>query len=736
MNRQQRRRALRDARRGAAGDTRAQLEQALQLRDAGRPAAAEAICRRLLDTRPDCVPALQLSAVLAHQRGDDSAARGALERAIELQPDGAALHYNLGEVHRDRGRHAAAVASYQRALALQPALADGHFNLGNALFALGQFGAAAEALSEAARRAPDDAEVQLNLGNALDELARSGDGNSDDSGDSDELDRRAGEHYRRAAQLAPHDPRPACNLGHWLRRQRRDEAALGQFSRAAALAPQWPAAQLALADTLRSLARHGEALQAYLRIAVLADADGGVAVERASDAGHRAGDHHASAALEGAAQCLAALGRYDEAEQHLRALVERQPRRARSHYLLGCCLESQGRFDAAIRAHLAALDRQSDLCAAWYHLSLIRDFRADAAQLDRLETLLARGELDDDSRIHLHFALAGLRGGTRGGATAIAHYRRGNALKARQRPFDAAGHTAWSERLIEFFDRDFFTARHNPLAGRHSGSDSQLPVFIVGMPRCGSTLVEQILASHPSVAGAGELEDMRTLLRRLPELLGSDQVFPDCAAQLDGSRAQALADEYLAARRRQAPAAARVCDKMLGNYARLGLIALLFPRARVIHCRRDPLDTCLSCYCQHFEHGHRYSYDLRHLGVAYRNYQRLMAHWRQVLPMPLLEIDYEALVADQETVTRRLLDFLGLDWDARCLRFHEQRRGVHTASAWQVRQPLYNTAVGRWRNWRDQLQPLIEALDCGPDHSPDRGPDHSPDRAENLLTDG
>ncbi len=226
----------------------------------------------------------------------------------------------------------------------------------------------------------------------------------------------------------------------------------------------------------------------------------------------------------------------------------------------------------------------------------------------------------------------------------------------------------------------------------------------------GDCLVEQIISSHPRAHGAGELNNMRVLIRRLPEIMGSDLEEPECIVRMSAELAERLAQEQLQKLSGLCAGADRVCDKMLGNFLKLGLIYLLFPNARIVHCMRHPLDTGLSCYFQNFARGLRFTYSLEHLGFAYRGYRRLMEHWRKVLPMRMMAVRYEELVCEQERVSRELIDFCGLDWDRRCLEFHRQSRGVKTASFWQVRQPLYHSSVGQWRLYEEQLAPLIDAL--------------------------
>jgi hypothetical protein len=291
---------------------------------------------------------------------------------------------------------------------------------------------------------------------------------------------------------------------------------------------------------------------------------------------------------------------------------------------------------------------------------------------------------------------------------AFAEFARGNACTHRihdrkQQAFHVAADCRSHGERNALFDREYF-ARMAPL-----GHPSELPVFIIGMPRSGTTLVEQILSSHPRFAGAGELLEMQYSRLDLPALLNVSEPYPACLMKLTRETAWGLAERYLQRLRREDSHALRVSDKLPENYYQLGLIAVLFPRARIIHCQRDPRDTCVSCFCENFE-GVRYSTSLENLGQYYVEYERLMAFWRKVLPNPLFEVQYEDLVDRQEAVSRDLVAFCGLDWDDRCLQFHETRRTVQTASNLQVRQPMYASSVGRWRRYEKHLEPLLKLL--------------------------
>ena len=285
---------------------------------------------------------------------------------------------------------------------------------------------------------------------------------------------------------------------------------------------------------------------------------------------------------------------------------------------------------------------------------------------------------------------------------AFTHYQQANAAKRWQ--FDAEQHRA---------DTDNFIALHSPefMAGLPRASiRSARPIFVVGMMRSGTTLTEQILASHPAVFGAGELPDIVEMANSLPATLNTDIPYPQCMALLTQAKLDELAQRYLERLAEFSADASRVVDKAPVNFRHLGLIELMFPDAHVIHCLRDPRDSCLSMYFTDFVHSHEYSSDLANLGSFYRDYRRVTRHWRNISKIPLLEVQYEELVAEPEATIRRIVAFCGLEWDDRCLNFHKSKRYINTPSYDQVRQPIYKKSAGRWKNYARHLEPLIEAL--------------------------
>jgi tetratricopeptide (TPR) repeat protein len=449
-------------------------------------------------------------------------------------------------------------------------------------------------------------------------------------------------------------------------------------------------------------------------------------------------DAHALAVL---GQIANIRGAYDQAAEYLQKATALHPKQPDFHTLLAEVRVTQGRYRAAMSRYEKVLKLKPDHPAALTGKAELfnRQGRYDKA-LALLKPRVQRGEeeagmavvygrvatrldrpADAIAVISRHLDDAGLTAERRRGlqfALGAAHERAGDydaafAAYSEGNRLSEGGYRpdvdAWRTRaLMSVFTKETIAA-----APRPSGK-SRLPVFIVGMPRSGSTLVEQIIDAHPQAVGAGELDTLPNLVNSMPAIIDSPEDYPDCAAQLDQARVEKLAGAYLDPLRRRARGAKRVVDKQLSNYLHLGLITVLFPEARIIHCRRDPLDTCLSCFTQKFPPGVLgFVSDLRALGQAYREYQRLMDYWRQTIQSPLLEVDYERLVAEQEPESRRILDFCALSWDERCLRFHESRRVVLTLSSAQVSQPIYRTSVGRAQRFGGHLDPLREALSSG-----------------------
>ncbi len=362
-----------------------------------------------------------------------------------------------------------------------------------------------------------------------------------------------------------------------------------------------------------------------------------------------------------------------------------------------------GKLDNAVDSLRAALKTDPGNIEALCALAQARRFAEDDPDFALLKKRLGDRSLRADQSALLHHAFAKVCNDVERWDDAMSHFQEGKKLKRLE--FDIALHRKRYAHLRTFFPKSLFAGKSD------QGNADERPVFIVGMPRTGTTLCEQILASHPQVHGLGELPDMRRVAASLGFSAGGLQSFGEKISTLSGRDIRQLADRFLDALNPSPNTALRATDKNPHNYELLGLIALLLPKARIIHCRRDPLDTCVACYMQNFNAGHGYVGDLKTLGEYYCEYHQLMQHWREVLPLPMFEVDYESLVSDMEKTSRALVSFLDLPWDDRCLRYHETERLVATPSRWQVRQTVYKSSIGRWKRYDHHLGPLKDALE-------------------------
>ena len=369
---------------------------------------------------------------------------------------------------------------------------------------------------------------------------------------------------------------------------------------------------------------------------------------------------------------------------------------------LAAALSSLGRMGEARTCLKVSIDRRLNIGLAYNDFVHTQKFAEEPAELASIKNELSRAGLDADTSRRLHHAAGKVLNDLKRYREAMDHFHR--AKIAGGYKFDLDAYRRLIDTLISVFDEEIVASKAD------QGDPSEMPVFVLGMPRSGTTLTEQICASHPAVYGAGELTKMRRIANALGMRTRSRSAVAESVNAMSVPQARGFAREYLAELGPRDPAVSRTTDKMPHNFELIGLIKILFPNARIIHCRRDAVDTCLSCFVSNFNEGHGYVADFKTLGLYYREYDRLMRHWRAVFPGQIFENTYETLIADQETQSRRLIEYLGLPWDDACLRFFDRSGSVNTPSRWQVRQPIYASSVKRWKNYENEIQPLIEAL--------------------------
>ena len=523
--------------------------------------------------------------------------------------------------------------------------------------------------------------------------------------------------YQQALALAPTVARAHGGLATALRDLRRFAEADACYQQALALDPLDTWTLNNAAQSARLQRRLDEALALVTQSAVIDPRNhetftllAAVAIGRREFARATAACARALELRPGHAETLNLMGRiaYEEgraaeAITHFRDAIAREPKLAAAYNNLGNALREQGEIEAACAAFRTAVELEPRLTIAFLNLADLHRFASGDAVLAAMEELAANpAALTESERLWLAFALAKAFDDLGDHARAFHNLLLGNSLKRQQILYDEQATLAQFERIRAVFTQEL-------MREARAGEGAPAPVLIVGMPRSGTTLVEQILASHPNVFGAGELPDLATLASGLRDGRGSD--YPECIATIDRDALRACGDAYVDGLRRRAPEAACITDKLPANFAHLGFACLAVPNVRIVHVRRDPLDTCLSCFSKLFAQDQlHFAYDLAELGRYYQAYARLMEHWRAVLPPGvMLELQYEELVADPEPHARRLVAHCGLEWDPASLRFHETRRPVRTLSAGQVREPLFRRSIGRARPYREWLGPLIDA---------------------------
>jgi predicted Zn-dependent protease len=634
------------------------------------PALAEAQANEILRTLPDEPVALRLLAASRSLRGDVDGALSILQALAAAHPRWARVHLDLGLALGQARRGAEALAALQRAVALDPRLPGAWRAIGDHLSAVGDTAGADAAYAQHLRHSPGDPAL-------LAAAAALAEGRVPD----------AEAQLRAILRRAPTDVAAIRMLAEVAARLGRDEDAEVLLARCVQLAPGFHPARQQHALVLNRSNRHAEAL---------AEVDTLLAADP-SNPGYR----NLKAVI------LGRIGDYAQAIAFYEQLLTEYPRHALLWMSFGHALKTAGDTARAIEAYRRSIALDPGCGEAYWSLANLKTFRFDAADVAAMDAQLARADLGGDARLHFEFALGKAREDAADPAASFAHYARGNALRRAQLPYDAEDNGARVRRATQLYTRDFFAER----AGW--GDPAPDPIFIVGLPRAGSTLLEQILSSHSQVEGTMELPEVIALTRDLRRASGAPQTtsYHDVLADLDREAVRALGARYLERTRIQRRGGAPLfIDKMPNNFAHVGLIHLALPNAKIIDARRHPLACCFSAFKQHFARGQAFSYDLADLGHYYRDYVALMAHFDAVLPGRVHRVVYERMVDDTEAEVRRLLAYCGLPFEDACLRFYENDRAVRTASSEQVRRPIYRDGVDHWRQFEPWLGPLKEAL--------------------------
>ncbi|MEO7864930.1 MAG: tetratricopeptide repeat protein [Sphingomicrobium sp.] len=684
------------------------IEMAGALYSRGQWAQAERVCRQIIAARPAQADAHNILGVTLAAGGQTDAAVESIKRAIKLNGKAASYHANLGEILRQAGRKDEALKALTDAIKVDPDNAQSLNNLGIIHYDMRKFALAVGFYERALKARPGMSEAVNNLGNALRM-----------TGDVD----GAMNAYQEALTLRASYPEAYNNLGTLLQQDKKLEEAEHAFRKAIQQNPRYPEAHNNLAallffqkkdvDALRIL---GDALKFAPKNIQTLLITAKVQLRRNA---HQAAEQAITLALKvepDNAEAMTLMGqvlhetdRYAEAIEVLEKSVAKNDRNPEALNFYGVALKSVGRLDEARDNILKALKLNDTMYGAYANLNDLVDFSEGVGDelFQRMEAIMeAVPNAEADPYLPLHFAYAKALEDRGQHEKALEHYIIGGKMKRRQLEYKEEETFGFFDSIMAAFPKEVFANRP------FEGIDDDRMVFIVGMPRSGSTLVEQILSSHPDVYGAGEVKYLSRAIGQLRDRFPSLPKYPEMAAKLTAGQYALAAKSYQEAIEAGAGDAKKLTDKLLTNYFFLGLINLLFPKAKVIHTMRDPVDTCLSGFTKLFKDDMPHSYDLTELGRYYGKYRDLMTHWDTVLPKGFLTtVVYEDVVADTEKEAKRLIEFLGLPWNEKCLDFHNSDRPVKTASVAQVRKPIYKSSVKRWAKYGTGLQPLVEAIE-------------------------
>lgn len=665
---------------------------------------AEQLGRMVIGEQPDNSDAASLLGVIAFRGGQLTDAIEWTERAVAHNPNAAGLYGNLCEMYRLKGQADKAVMAGRKAIELEPTYLQGLNNLGIALFESQDFAGAEENYRRAIKCDPKFPEAHNNLANALRALRRQ---------------EEALVEYSRAIELRAAYPEALSNLGCTLRElgrleesekalrmaigarptyvdafnnlamtlweRKQPEEALGVLARSMAIQPDRPEAMIVMASYLLDLGRTKGALYACQR------------------ALRNKPDHHGALNLMG--RICRDLEDLTGSIEYCRKALDIRSDAPDVLNNLGISLLEIGDLDGATQALSRAAELDPHSIATYINLASAKKFKSGDPEIAVLETALQREHLNEDQRLSLHYSLGKAYDDVKEYHKAFEQFMAGATVKRKQLTYDEMP-------TLRLFDRIKHVFTPKLLEEQAGFGDPNLrPIFIVGMPRSGSTLIEQILASHPEIYGAGEVKYLHQGVLEVDKMFGSAVRYPELMHLLEHSQLQAIATHYRDNLPELPEGKTRITDKMLTNYYYVGLIYLLFPNARIIHCKRNAVDTCISCYSKMFREDMPYTYDLKEIAHYYQKYSELMDYWKSVLPKSyILEVRYEEVVGNLEQEARKIVAHCDLEWDAACLDFHKTDRPVKTASVTQVRQPLYASSVERWRNYGDLVHPLVAEL--------------------------
>ncbi len=650
--------------------TRAAFNKAISLINAGNAGAALAVCEAAVERDPNDVTILALMGATLLKMGRTGKAEKALRQAIELAPSFAKPKEDLGYLLVQSGRYGEAVPVLEDSTRLDPKSEQGFMSLGRALAKLGR-GAEADKAFEAA----------FEINPTRKRLALAADHHR--AGRLDEAEKL----YRALLKDSPSNVDALRLLSGVLARTNREDEAEVMLRRAIELAPDFVHALVDLGQLLNDQHRVLEASE-MLQRAVAIEPD-------------RPRIHHLLASA------LTPLGRTEEALQEYRRVLELRPDHAGALLGIGHTLKTIGQQEEAVEAYRNCIRIRPDNGESYWSLANLKTYKLTRQDIEDMQATLRQSvEIPEESRVNFLFALAKASEDQGDFEAAWNYYAEGNARQRELEHYDAVQTEVMNDDIIEVFNAEFLEQQSG------LGCPDPSPIFVIGLPRSGSTLLEQILASHSMVEGTAELPYMGRVAASLNHNRADGVNFPFAVRELGAAHFTTMGESYLKkAELHRSAGKPRFIDKMPNNFPNVGLMHLVLPNAKIIDARRYPIDSTFSCFRQLFARGQPFVYDLVDIGEYYLEYQRLMDHWHEVLPGRILTVQYEDMVTDTERQVRRLLEYCELPWEDACLRFYETDRPVRTASSEQVRKPMYTSSVHHWRNFEQHLGPLIDVLE-------------------------
>jgi len=648
---------------------KASFERALEFLTAGDAVMAEKICRRTIKEVSNSDPNIQvLLCVALIRQGRSGSAVKRLKHILRSFPDFPPAVEELGNALLAQNKPDQAIDAFQQALKINPENAAVMIKLGKIYSKLGRKDEANEMYQSALALEPTKERVAT----AAQAFAR---------GQTEEAEKIC----RQVLREHPNEVdamRLLASIANKL--EQRDDAII-LLERAVELKPKFAGAWADLAETYTESEKFGEALDAVQRV---------IKLQPNMPFGHM---------IRGSI-----LGKKDDHEGAINAFkeaLEIEPEHIGSNMGLGNTLKTIGRYDEAVKSYKKCIEAQPLFSEAYWSLANLKTYSFDDDEIKNMEKHVQSQDLTPASKAFFHIAIANAKEKQMKYGEAWYHFHTGNELRRTSEIYDSVTTQVTHDALIETFDEEFVNST------KGSGCQSDAPIFILGLPRSGSTLIEQILASHSQVEGTRELPDISLLGRRLTKSKPPGIKYPDAVKHMTDEEKTEYGESYLETSKRYRTDKPRFIDKMPNNFAHIGFIKTILPNAKIINAKRHPLDSCVSSFKQLFYKGQSWSYDLFEIGEYYLEYERMMDHWHSLYPGEIYDIQYENIVNNQEDESRKLIEYCGLDWEDSCLKFYENKRSVNTASSEQVRQPIYKGAMHAWKNYESEIGALKDILE-------------------------